>query len=90
MKDHIFNHFLDLGENNEKGERKTEENYIKSGVKGLWVICSNNFRHARRKLIRRGKNESLKREEEMIEMHNIYPCKRKKKINTNVLLIFLG
>ena len=46
---------LDLGGKNEKGERKTEENYIKTTGKGLknasfWVINSKTFRPARRNL----------------------------------------
>ena len=51
---------------NEKGERKTEENYINNGEKGLknssfWVINSKKSRPARRKLISREKKMNLKK-----------------------------
>ena len=54
-------------EKNEKGERKTEENFIKKtrGKRPFWVINSKIFAG------------------EMIEMHNIYPCVKIKKVLYN-------
>ena len=75
----------ELGEKNEKGERKKEENYIKNGGKGLknasfWAIIS---KKNRRGVFSWGKKMNLKRGGgEIIKMHNIYPCGIVKKIDS--------